>query len=159
MESSQRAWTHLQVILSFFPRVDAMLAVLLGVNTAMAGVLFSKWPGAAGADGWIVITTICFALFSALCYLAIYRAAFPNLEPAGKSTIFFGDVAKLSAPEYSRLLLDVSDRELALEIAHQVWRNSSILMIKYGFLRNAFGWLLASIAPWVVSLLSISVAR
>ncbi|WP_340571702.1 Pycsar system effector family protein [Stenotrophomonas sp. G106K1] len=145
-------------MLSVFPRVDAMLAVLLGVDTAMAGVLFSKWPHAADAGPLIVVTTIAFALFSALSFMAIYRAAFPNLDPVGKSTIFFGDVAKLSVTEYTRLLLDVPDRELAAEIAHQVWRNSSILIVKYRNLRRAFGWLLASIVPWLVSLLSISIA-
>ncbi|CRD58876.1 conserved membrane hypothetical protein [Stenotrophomonas thermophila] len=158
MESSQRAWTHLQVVLSIFPRVDAMLAVLLGVNTAMSGVLFSKWPEAAHASSALVILTTAFSLFSGLSYLAIYRAAFPNVDPAGKSTIFFGHVAKLTSAEYARLLLDVSDRDLAVEIAHQVWRNASILTAKYKHLRRAFGWLLASIVPWVVSLLSISIA-
>lgn len=158
MESSQRAWTHLQVVLSIFPRVDTMLAVLLGINTATCGLLFSKWPEAAHAGAWLVIFTIAFGLFAGLSFLALYRAAFPNIDPNGKSTVFFGDIAKLSATEFATALLGATDRELAEQIAHQVWRNSTILTAKYRQLRRAFGWLLASIVTWIVSLLLISIS-
>ncbi|PII21016.1 hypothetical protein CR919_02975 [Stenotrophomonas sp. LMG 10879] len=159
MESSQRAWTHLQVVLGIFPRVDAMLAVVLGVDTAMSGVFFAKWPEPEKAGPWLVILTVVFALFSALSYLAIYRAAFPNLDSVGRSTVFFGDVANMTQAEYENALLDVSDRELARQIAHQAWRNSSILTVKFKYLRRAFGWLIASVAPWVLGLLTMSIAN
>lgn len=159
MESSQRAWTHLQVVLGIFPRVDAMLAVVLGVDTAMSGVFFAKWPAPEKAGPWLVILTIAFALFSALSYLAVYRAAFPNLDSAGRSSVFFGDVAKMTQAEYERSLLDVTDRELAGDIAHQVWRNSSILTVKFKYLRRALGWLMASVVPWTIGLLTISIAN
>lgn len=153
MDSSQKAWTHLQVVLGIFPRVDAALAVVLGVNTAMSGVLFSKWPTGGDAGPALVVFAIAFALFSSLSFLALYRAAFPDTEPAGRSIIFFGDVSKLSQSEYSQKFLAASDEHLATEILHQVWRNSSILSAKYRQLQRSFGWLLASLGPWIVSLL------
>lgn len=152
----QDAWTQLQVVLGFFPRVDTLLASILAINVAMAGFAFSRWPeDAKHVTPLMVVCVIAYALFASLVFYSIYRCAFPLDDPRGKSVVFFGCIAsKSGAKEYVGEFDSLDSLALRDAILQQVWRNSTILVGKYRRIKAALGWLLAAVFAWVIFLLA-----
>jgi hypothetical protein len=156
MESSARASSakdQLNLILSFFPRVDTKLSVVLGVDVGMLGLLMSKAPPALnGLTGWAIPALALFGAAMILSLYRLYRGAFPDIENTGASLVFFGDIAKLKMADFLADYSKQSTDELADALLGQAWRNAVILSDKFSNLKSAYRATVLGIAPWIFCL-------
>lgn len=155
----QAAQYQLDLILSFFPRVDTLLLALLGVSLAMLGVAFARAPAFTEFGGVQTLGAFTYLGTAVVSFVYLYRGSFPNLDGGFGSLIYFREIAKLEPGEYVRRYLEQSEGQLSDGILRQAWRNACILDSKFKRLKLAYRWLLASAGPWALLLLSFPPGR
>jgi hypothetical protein len=79
---------QLNLVLSFFARVDAKASVVLGVDTAMAGYLASRMPSLKTMPYWQALIPLTAFLLVGNSIWELYKGAFPNLTGGNSSLIF-----------------------------------------------------------------------
>jgi hypothetical protein len=145
----------LNLVLSFFSRVDTKLSVVLGANVGMLGVLFTRVTAAGTATFpayvlWGLVVIFLAALGVSSYHL--YQGSFPSLGGGAGSLVYFREIAARGEHEiivsYSRL----SSSSLAEDLLSQSWRNSVILTHKFASLRRGYIWSAFSIIPWALTL-------
>lgn len=145
-------WSQLTLVLSFFPRIDTKLSVILGLDLGMLTVLLTRLPDASHLT-WChgLLFLFCgIPLTSSLAYL--YRSAFPDTRGGTDSMVYFGRVAKMTSAEFVSAARRRSNAELSADVFEQVWRNSEILAVKFEAVQKAFRMLLWSVLPWLTTL-------
>jgi hypothetical protein len=152
-ERREAAQNQLQLVLSFFPRVDGLLSVVLGLDLAMLGVGFSRTPPPSAMSSVQVLFLLAFLACEVASLVCLYRGSFPNLDGGIGSLVYFRGAAGKDAHEYVSLFSARSSSELASDLLYQAWRNSCILTAKFDRLKLAYRWMAASAAPWVIVLL------
>lgn len=158
-EDQQRsiAKDQLTLVLSFFPRADAKISLLLGIDLAMLAYLVARSPGPAALDGKTFFASLPIILLSAsLWYL--YRASFPQLEGGRDSLIYFHEIGARTEGKFLDDFLKQSVDNHIRDLLAQVWRNSQILKSKYSDLRTAFQLLAWAVIPWLIALYLFSSA-
>lgn len=143
---------QLALVLGFFPRVDAKLSVVLGIDIAMLGYMASKVPpwSSIGQSAWIALGTTTVLLVASLWHL--YQGSFPNLEGGGGSLVYFGEIAKRTEARFIEEYRALTEEGLAKDLLGQAWRNSEILRQKFSHLVWAYRFMgLASFA-WASAL-------
>ncbi|EUC18841.1 Pycsar system effector family protein [Paraburkholderia hospita] len=146
---------QLNLVLSFFSRVDTKLSVVLGANVGMLGVLFTR-VAASGAPtisasalwGLIVgfLTLLGFSSYH------LYRGSFPSLEGGAGSLVYFREIAVRGEHDFIVAFTRLSSSALTEDLLSQSWRNSVILTQKFASLRRAYVWSAFSIVPWALAL-------
>ncbi|HEY5804857.1 MAG TPA: Pycsar system effector family protein [Lysobacter sp.] len=147
------AQNQLELVLSFFPRVDTLLAAILGLDVAMLGVAFARAPALSQFTCAQALVTLAFLGASLMSFTQLYRGSFPNTDGGVGSLIFFQEVAKLQPSDYVQRFRALSSEQLSADLLHQAWRNSCILTAKFAALKRSYRWLLASAVPWALALL------
>ncbi|KAB8198105.1 hypothetical protein FKV24_003780 [Lysobacter maris] len=150
----QAAQSQLGLVLGFFPRVDALLAVLLGLNVAMLGVAFARAPAIGEFTGAQAVATFVYLGLAAMSFLHLYKGSFPDTEGGVGSLVYFGEISKLEPADYVERFCQQSEVDLSRALLHQAWRNSCILIKKFNSLKVAYRWLIASAAPWGIAILT-----
>jgi hypothetical protein len=146
------ALDQLNLILSFFPRVDAKLSVLVAVNTGMLAVLATNAPPLAKLS-WPTITIAALAILligTSLWFL--YQGAFPRLKGGAASLVYFREIALRTEHKFIEEFKVQTDEYRVDDLLGQVWRNSEILKKKFDALKLAFILLAVALAPWLCSL-------
>lgn len=124
-------------VLGFFPRVEARINGLFGVNTLIVAV------GALNVSApdlklWFVTVPGLLALAGLLMsYAFLYRAYFPDVKGGQGSLVYFAEIEKRTEANYRSELLACSDEGFREDLIGQIWRNSQILCTKYVFVRKA----------------------
>ncbi|MGN6236142.1 Pycsar system effector family protein [Dyella sp.] len=153
------AKSQLDLVLGFFPRIDAKFSVVLGLDLGMLGVLASKipssWAAVPGAT-WCVVAGFATALIFSLVQL--YRGSYPNVKGGEGSVIFFGHIANQTEHKFIEAFKELTNERLADELLGQAWRNSKILQEKISALRWAYIFMAVAIVPWVVALARFAAA-
>lgn len=152
-----RAAEQLSLVLSFFPRVEGMLAVALGVNLGMLGVLAAKAEALRKFSPWHFVVAVPVLLICASLW-CLYLAAFPRLDGGAESLIYFGEIAKKTEANFVHQFSARSLREHERDLLGQVWRNSAILADKYKHLKRALILLGLAALPWAISLTWLGIA-
>jgi hypothetical protein len=152
------AKNQLNIVLSFFPRVDSQASVILAIDTAMIATLTSNAPSLKSFElfEWHML----FVLISvALIFFSIYHLyllAYPRLpgaENKSRSLIYFKHVAEeKNLDNYQKSFAAQAEEDYVKDLVGQIWRNSQILNEKYKHLKLAFICLAASLIPWMISL-------
>jgi hypothetical protein len=146
---------HLNLLLSFFPRVDSSIAVLVGLEVAMLGYLAPQVRGSAAwlTAEWVGLMSLFVAVASlTFSFAMLFRAAFPRLDGGSGSLVYFREIAKRPAAQFSEEYNAVRAPELLQDLIGQIWRNSEILTMKYNRLKTAFIWLAVGIPFWLIAL-------
>jgi len=138
--------------LSFFSRVDGKASVVLAVDTAMLGLLGANAPPFSEFTWYMAAAAISTALLIGLSLWHIYKEAFPKLDGAEESLIYFRAIAKRKEQRFIEEFLGQSDADYLKDMLSQTWRNSEILTIKFDHIRRAFNCLALSIPPWLITL-------
>jgi hypothetical protein len=143
---------QLNLVLSFFSRVDTKLSVVLALDTGMLAVLGTDSPPLK-AYSWpmLVAVAITVALL-AVSIVFLYRGGFPTLKGGQASLIYFREVAKRTEHKFIEEFKAQTDEQHVNDMLGQAWRNSEILTIKFDSLKAAFTLLALAIIPWIVSL-------
>jgi len=147
---------QLNLVLSFFPRVDSKASVVLAVDTAMLGYLAAKIPHVRWPASWdTTVPSVAFILiFGSLWHL--YRTAFPTLKGGNHSLIYFKEIAVRTESKFIDEFAGLSELDYSKELLGQVWRNSQILTEKFHHLEIAFLFMAVSVVPWTVALVQFA---
>ena len=148
---------QLSLVLSFFPRVDAKLSVVLAIDTGVLAVLGADSPPLRNLTGSMIAPAVLAVLLLAGSIVFLYRGAFPNLEGGGHSLVFFREIARRTEHKFIEEFKHQNGDEHANDVLGQVWRNSQILTAKFAALKAAFILLAVAIAPWLAALLAFAV--
>ena len=155
IDSTAAARDQLNRTLTFFPRVDGKASVLLAVNTSMMAVLATRaFPYTQLRWELLPIGLAIVGLIASLWNL--YRQGFPHLDGGQNSRLYFREIAGRTEAGYIADWQKMTDEDYLQDLLGQVWRNSQILKIKFGHLRNAFVALAFALVPWVVALALLS---
>lgn len=146
------ARNQLDLVLSFFSRVDAKLSTVLAINTGMLGALGAMVPPIQTASWPMAIAPALTAILLGLSYFFLYRGGFPVTKGGYASLIYFKNIAERNEASFITAYTNLSTEELRSDILAQVWRNSEILSAKFKCLRSAFVAMALGVLPWMISL-------
>jgi hypothetical protein len=148
-----QAKDELNLVLSFFSRVDAKASVVLAVDTAMAGYLASRFPSPKQlVTPWLLIVPfLSFALMGVSGW-HLYKGAFPNLTGGNRSLVYFREIAGRTENKFIDEFMAQSEIDYAKDLLGQAWRNSEILVEKFNHLKCAFIFMGLAVVPWAISL-------
>jgi hypothetical protein len=138
--------------LAFFARVDGKASVLLAVDTAMLGVLAGNAPALSEFTWYMAIAAVATGLLLGVSLWNVYKEAFPKLDSAKGSLIYFREISKRTENQFVEEFLRQSDEAYLKDMLGQVWRNSEILTMKFNHTRVAFNCVALSILPWLFTL-------
>jgi hypothetical protein len=150
--SVRDARDQLDLILSFFSRVDAKLSTVLAINTGMLGALGATVPPMQMASWPMAIAPALTVILLGFSYFFLYRGGFPITKGGYASLVYFKNIAERNESSFITVYTNLSGEELRSDILAQVWRNSEILSAKFGYLRFAFVSMALGILPWTISL-------
>ncbi len=150
-DTTKEAREQLNLVLSFFPRVDAKASVVLAVNTGMLAILASNAPTLRNFTVPAVISAISAFLLIAISLWRLYRVAFPTLGGGQKSLVYFRGIAERSEARFIEDFIAQDESARLKDLLGQVWRNSEILKMKFNSLRWAFILMALAIIPWVTA--------
>lgn len=150
----QAAQYQLSLVLSFFPRVDTLLAVLLGLNVAMLGVAFARAPAPEMLTSLQTLVLTAYFSLAMVSFWNLHRGSFPDTNGGIGSLVYFGEISRLQPDDYVERFGSQSETGFSEALLHQAWRNSCILSSKFNSLKRAYLWMLASVAPWALALLT-----
>jgi len=142
---------QLNRVLGFFPRVDTVSSVVVGVDVGMLAILASNAPAIESFTWYMLFALIpLWMLLMSLWHL--YQGSFPRLEGGWNSLIYFREIAQREEEAFITELTSLSEEKYVKELLSQVWRNSQILTQKFNRLRAAFVWLAIAVIPWIIAL-------
>ncbi len=144
---------QLDRVLAFFPRVEARINTLFGVNTLI--LLVAALNLSAGdLRLWYVTAPGCLLLFGLLVsYYQLYRANFPDDKGGENSLVFFKEIQKRTEANYVADFLACSEETLLNDLLGQVWRNSCIVCEKYQCVKRSIIATGISIFPFIIFLM------
>lgn len=147
---------QLDRVLGFFPRVEARINALFGVNTLIL-IIAALNVAAGDLRLWYVTMPGSLLLIGLLVsYYHLFRANFPDDNGGEKSLIFFKEIQKRTEANYIAEFLDCSETTFRNDLLGQVWRNSCIVCQKYQRVKLAIIATAFSIAPFVMFLVITS---
>jgi Family of unknown function (DUF5706) len=155
-DAIKEARDQLNLVLSFFARVDAKASVVLAVNTGMLAVLASNAPAARNLSISAAIAAALAALLIAVSLWFLYKVAFPALNGGHQSLVFFREIARRTEARFIEEFIAQDKASRLKDLLGQVWRNSEILKLKFDALRFAFILMAIAIIPWVVAVALLS---
>jgi hypothetical protein len=148
----KEARDQLNLVLSFFSRVDAKFSTILAIDTGMLAAVGASFPSADQFKWWLAIAPAITVVLLCLSYFHLYRGGFPNVDGGHDSFIYFRSIAKRTEAKFIQGYLSQSHDELKHDVLGQVWRNSEILAFKFDRLKSAFIFMAWAVLPWVLSL-------
>jgi hypothetical protein len=143
------AWQQLNLVLSFFSRVDTKLSVVLGINLGMLAMLTARLPK---ADDFTLLIAVIGSIFAApliVSFWHIWHGYFPDLRGGTGSLIYFHPISKMTENDFRTACVSRNFQELEDDILNQCWRNSKILTCKFYSLRHAYVAAAVAIIPWM----------
>jgi hypothetical protein len=149
----QSSKDQLNLVLSFFPRVETKLSVLLAINTGMLAVLGTNAPPLSAFSLLMKVITATTLLLLAASIVMLYLGAFPSLKGGHDSLVYFREIAKRTEHRFVEEFRAQTEERLSADLLGQVWRNSEILRKKYDCLKGAFTLIALAIPLWAVSVL------
>jgi hypothetical protein len=143
---------ELQLILSFFPRVESKFSVILAIDTGMIGFLAANAPPFSAFSKWMLLSSGATILLLAASIAMLYRGSFPNLKGGESSLVYFREIGKRREHRFVEEFAAQNEKQYGHDLLGQVWRNSQILSIKFDCLKLAFTSLALAIPAWIVTL-------
>ena len=150
---------QLNLILSFFPRVDAKLSTILAIDTGMLAALSAVVPHPHEVTRWMMIPAIVAVLLLFASYVYLYRGGFPNVKGGSASIVYFKEIARRTESKFINEYCAHTHESLRCDVLGQVWRNAEILTEKFRCLKIAFILMALAAIPWVASLALFTLAK
>ena len=143
---------QLNLVLSFFPRVDAKLSTILAIDTAMLATMSAGVPDTKSLSPWIAVCPVLTTLLIAMSYFHLYKGGFPDLNGGHSSLIYFKDIASRNEARFVEEYRQQTIESRTGDVLGQVWRNAEILKAKFHSLRLAFITMACAAIPWSITL-------
>jgi len=146
---------QLDRVLGFFPRVEARINTLFGVNTLIL-IVAALNLSAGDLQLWYVTIPGSLLLVGLLVsYYHLFRANFPDDNGGEKSLVFFKEIQKRTEANFIAEFLECSETTLRNDLLGQIWRNSCIVCQKYLRVKQAIIATAISTANFVILLVII----
>jgi hypothetical protein len=142
---------QLNLVLSFFARVESKSSVLLAIDTGMLGFLAANAPPLRESTLFMVIAAIMALVLLSASIVMLYRGAFPQLTGGHGSLVYFREIAARTEHKFVEEFKAQSEEHYADELLRQAWRNSEILRAKFDCLKHAFTLMALAILPWLIT--------
>jgi hypothetical protein len=152
MTDSERistAWNQLNLVLSFYSRIDTKTSVILGINLGMLAVLFTRVPPVAQTSALQWAFAVPFFFVVAMSFYHLHKGVRPHLDGGTNSLVYFRTIATMTESEFTSACKQRSSADLADDLHEQAWRNSKILNQKFDALRRAHDTALLAVIPWL----------
>lgn len=150
-DQRKEARDQLNLVLSFFPRVDAKASALLAIDTGMLALLTSKAPPPTTMQVLsYVLAGIASAMLGGSLWF-LYRVAFPSLDGGHQSLIYFREIARRTEANFIDAFRAEEEECRVKDLLGQIWRNSCILTAKFDALKWAFILMALAVIPWSAS--------
>lgn len=144
---------QLDRLLTFFPRVEARINGLFGVNTLIF-VIAAVNLSAGDLRLWYVTMPGAILLVGLLTsYYHLFKASFPDDNGGENSLVFFKRIQERTEINYIKEFLDCSEAKFRDDLLGQVWRNACILCVKYTRVKQAIIATALSVVPLIVFLM------
>jgi hypothetical protein len=143
---------ELQLVLSFFSRVESRSSVVLAIDTGMAAFLVGNAPPVRSFSVLMTIMSIATLVLLGVSIVFLYVGSAPNLKGGEESLVYFAEISKHREHKFIEDFAAQSEREYANDLLGQAWRNAKILSIKFHCLKWAFRFMAFAITPWLISL-------
>ena len=143
----------------FFPRIDAKVTALFAVASGQIAVAAINLSANDLTRWWIAGPMVVFLFAIGWSMANLYRCAYPHLTGGNASLIYFGEIAKLRESEYIDKFGALTEEGYKAELAAQIWRNSEIVNMKYGYLKTATIAAMLSLIPWAFLLIATSLSH
>lgn len=145
---------QLDRVLGFFPRVEARINGLFGVNTLILVITaVNLSPGDLGL--WHVTVPGALVFVGLLVsYYHLFKANFPDDNGGEDSLVFFKPIHERTEANYIDEFLACNEAKYRNDLLGQIWRNACILSVKYTRVRKAILTTTISIAPFIVLLIT-----
>jgi hypothetical protein len=150
---------QLNLILSFFPRVDAKLSTVLALDTGMLAALSASLPQFDKMTVWLAVAPALASGLLTASYVYLYRGGFPDVKGGHSSVIYFKEIAKRTEATFIAEYCRHTSESLRQDVLGQIWRNSEILTEKFRCLKLAFICMAISALPWALSLAVFALTR
>jgi len=151
-EQIRAAEQNLSRLLDWVMRFDNKTAILLGTLAAMLALLasfappFRLWTPLA-----VVFVAFTLALIT-VCLIIVSWGSIPQTK-GPDSLLYFGTITNLSRPDYAKSFHAQTLDDYLEDLLSQCHRNSEIISTKFRRLRWAYGILVPTFVPWIVTLL------
>jgi hypothetical protein len=143
---------ELNLVLSFFPRVESRSSVVLAIDTGMGAFLVGSAPPLHLFCLWMWITGGLTIACLAVSVGFLSWGSSPQLKGGEGSLVYFGEISKRTEYKLIEEFSAQSEKHYANELLSQAWRNANILGVKFFCLKWAFRFMAFSILPWLVRL-------
>ena len=154
-ESLAQAERHLDRMQAFFSRIDAKSSALLGLATALVGVLAAVVSLSDLGVWWIGLPVAAFVACIVTAYACLFDCARPHTKGGSGSLFYFVSIASRPEHDFIDAFEASSPDMLRRDALAQVWRNAEILTAKFSALRRATYAVVLSALCWSVSLVGI----
>ncbi len=147
------AINQFNVVLQFFPRADAKMSTLLGINIGMLAFLgtnvppFQQWTLAL----WIACPLALVLMGISLLY--VYKSSYPAIIADKRSLIFFNDIAAYGEDDFIAKFRQEFLKDYTDDMLRQIWCNSEILRERFHHLQQGYKALALAVAPWLLTLM------
>lgn len=143
---------QLDRVLGFFPRAEARINTLFGVNTLIL-IVAALNLSAGDLQLWYVTIPGSLLLVGLLVsYYHLFRANFPDDNGGEKSLVFFKEIQKRTEANFIAEFLECSETTLRNDLLGQIWRNSCIVCQNYLRVKQAIIATAISTANFVILL-------
>jgi Family of unknown function (DUF5706) len=143
---------NLSRLLDWVGRVDAKSSVVLGVATAMLGVLASVAPAPHLWTRYTAVLAVLGAVCPIVSLCCVYFVNYPQTKGSGTSLNFFGGISKHTFREYETAFMNSTVADHLRDVLEQCHRNAEIVNSKFSSLKWAYRSLVVGVIPWMVCL-------
>lgn len=143
---------QLNLVLSFFSRVDSKLSVVLALDTGMLAVLAADAPPMKALTWPMMVFAGLAILLLGASVVFLYRGAFPQLSGGNSSLVYFREIAGRTEHAFIEQFKARDEAQHINDLLGQVWRNSTVLKAKFSALKIAFILLAIALIPWLIAL-------
>lgn len=145
---------QLDRVLGFFPRVEARINGLFGVNTLILVIAAVNLSAGDLVLWYVALPGGLLIVGLATSYYHLFKANFPDDNGGEGSLIFFKQIQQRTEPNYIAEFLTCDEQKFRNDLLGQIWRNACILCVKYTKVKQAILVTAISVAPFIVFLIA-----
>jgi hypothetical protein len=150
--SKENAEKLLNLVLGFFPRVDAKASFLFALDSGLLGFLAINVHSEDFHAWFLVLPGAAAVLIIAAGLWFVFHCSFPALKGGAESLIYFREIARRTEANFVHEFTNRNDEDHARDLLGQVWQNSVIMTAKYDAIKIAFILTGIALLPWTTYL-------
>lgn len=146
-------------LLDWINKVDTKITLIMAIDIAMLGILFSEAPSVSDYSTVLIICLVFSTITIFISLLFLLFSTFPITRGPDDSMIYFGKIVNKTLEEYESDLGAYQEENYIEDLIQQCHRNAEIANRKYKLLQRSLRALFVCIIPWLISLYLIFIEK